>query len=122
MQGKLTFAASSIEIKFVTHFKTGSAELEADEPLLDTGADIAKRCPNVQFQVDGHTDNVGGHEFNQRLSEQRAKSVVDYLAKKGVPVARIHSAGYGDTRPGAPNDTEANRLKNRRIQFSVRKE
>jgi OOP family OmpA-OmpF porin len=104
------------------YFKTGSAELEADEPLLDTGADIAKRCPNVQFQVDGHTDNVGGHEFNQRLSEQRAKSVVDYLAKKGVSVARIHSAGYGDTRPGAPNDTEANRLKNRRIQFSVRKE
>lgn len=104
------------------YFKTGSAELEADVSLLDTGADIAKRCPNVQFQVDGHTDNVGGHESNQRLSEQRAKSVVDYLAKKGVPVARIHSAGYGDTRPGAPNDTEANRLKNRRIEFSVRKE
>ena len=104
------------------YFKTGSAELEADEPLLDTGADIAKRCPNVQFQVDGHTDNTGGHEFNQRLSEQRAKSVVDYLAAKGVLVARIHSAGYGDTRPVAPNDTEANRLKNRRIEFSVKKE
>jgi OOP family OmpA-OmpF porin len=104
------------------YFKTGSAELEADEPLLDTGADIAKRCPNVQFQVDGYTDNVGGRESNQRLSEQRAKSVVNYLAAKGVPVARIHSAGYGETRPVAPNDTEANRLKNRRIEFSVRKE
>ena len=104
------------------YFKTGSAELEADEPLLDTGADIAKRCPNVQFQVDGHTDNVGGHESNQRLSDQRAKSVVSYLTAKGVPAARIHSAGYGDTRPVAPNDTEANRLKNRRIELSVRKE
>ncbi len=104
------------------YFKTGSAELEASEPLLDTGADIAKRCPNVQFQVDGYTDNVGDHALNQRLSEQRAKSVVNYLAAKGVAVARIHSAGYGDARPVRPNDTEANRLKNRRIEFSVRKE
>ena len=104
------------------YFRSGSAELEASEPLLDTGADIAKRCPDVQFQVDGHTDNVGNHELNQRLSEQRAKSVVNYLAAKGVPVARIHSAGYGDTRPVRPNDTEANRLKNRRIEFSVKKE
>lgn len=101
------------------YFKTGKAELEADEPLLDTGADIAKRCPSVHFRVDGHTDNVGGRRFNQRLSELRAKSVVDYLTAKGVSASRIQSAGYGESHPVAPNDNEANRAKNRRIEFKV---
>jgi outer membrane protein OmpA-like peptidoglycan-associated protein len=104
------------------YFKTGSAELEPDEPLLDTGADIAKRCPSINFEVNGYTDNVGGHRFNQRLSEQRAKAVVDYLAAKGVAVSRIRWAGYGETRPMAPNNSDANRQKNRRIEFGVKKD
>ena len=102
------------------YFKTGSAELDKEsEPLLNSGADIAKRCPSVKFRVEGHTDNVGGRRFNQRLSEERAKSVVDYLIAKGVVADRISSAGYGETRPVAPNDSEANRAKNRRIEFKV---
>jgi outer membrane protein OmpA-like peptidoglycan-associated protein len=105
------------------YFKTGSAELDQQsEPLLDSGADIAKRCPSVKFEVDGHTDSIGSKSFNQTLSEQRAKSVVDYLAAKGVAPARIHSVGYGDTRPVAPNNSEANRAKNRRIEFKVTKD
>jgi outer membrane protein OmpA-like peptidoglycan-associated protein/polyisoprenoid-binding protein YceI len=125
---KATISEEGCETRFTVisesnaiYFKTGSAELEPDEPLLDTGADIAKRCPSVNFKVDGHTDNVGGHAFNQRLSEQRAKSVVTYLAAKGVAVSRIRSAGYGETKPVAPNDSDANRQKNRRIEFSVQK-
>jgi outer membrane protein OmpA-like peptidoglycan-associated protein len=105
------------------YFKTGSAELDREsEPLLNSGADIANRCPSVRFEVEGHTDSIGGRRFNQRLSEQRAKSVVDYLMAKGVGAARIQSAGYGETRPVAPNNTEANRAKNRRIEFKVKKE
>ncbi|MGO9699801.1 MAG: OmpA family protein [Xanthobacteraceae bacterium] len=105
------------------YFKTGSAELDREsEPLLNTGADIAKRCPSVKFDVDGHTDSTGTKSFNQKLSEERAKSVVDYLAAKGVAPTRIRSAGYGDTRPVAPNNSEANRAKNRRIEFKVEKE
>lgn len=104
------------------YFKTGSAELEPDEPLLDTGADIAKRCPSVNFEVNGYTDNVGGHRFNQRLSEQRAKAVVDYLLAKGVAVSRIRWAGYGETRPIAPNNSDGNRQKNRRIEFGAKKD
>jgi outer membrane protein OmpA-like peptidoglycan-associated protein len=105
------------------YFKTGSAELDREsEPLLDSGADIAKRCPSVKFEVDGYTDDVGGRHFNQRLSEQRAKSVVDYLIAKGVGAARIRSAGYGESHPVAPNDTEANKAKNRRIEFKVKKD
>jgi outer membrane protein OmpA-like peptidoglycan-associated protein len=89
--------------------------------MLDNAADIAKRCPSVKFDVEGHTDGVGTKVFNQRLSEQRAQSVVDYLATKGTSAARIQSAGYGDTRPAAPNNNEANRAKNRRIEFRVKK-
>ena len=65
------------------YFKTGSADLDKEsEPLLNTGADIAKRCPSVKFDVEGHTDNTGAKSFNQKLSEQRAKSVVDYLTAR----------------------------------------
>jgi OmpA-OmpF porin, OOP family len=105
------------------YFKTGSAELDSESaPLLNSGADIANRCPSVRFEVEGHTDSVGGKRFNQGLSEQRAKSVVDYLTAKGISTVRIQSAGYGDTRPVAPNSNEAGRSKNRRIEFKVRKE
>jgi outer membrane protein OmpA-like peptidoglycan-associated protein len=104
------------------YFKTGSAELDrTSEPMLDNAADIAKRCPAVKFDVEGHTDSVGTKAFNQRLSEQRAQSVVDYLTGKGTSAARIQSAGYGDTHPAAPNNNEANKSKNRRIEFRVKK-
>jgi outer membrane protein OmpA-like peptidoglycan-associated protein len=102
------------------YFESGSAELDREsEPLLNSGADIANRCPGVRFEVAGHTDNVGAKRSNQALSEQRAKAVVDYLTAKGVSAARIHSAGFGDARPVAPNDNERNRAKNRRIEFTV---
>jgi outer membrane protein OmpA-like peptidoglycan-associated protein len=105
------------------YFRTGSAELDqTSEPLLDTGADIAKRCPSVTFDVEGHTDNVGGHRYNQGLSERRARAVVDYLTAKGVTASRIHAAGYGQTRPVAPNTSEDGRAKNRRIEFKVHKD
>jgi outer membrane protein OmpA-like peptidoglycan-associated protein len=105
------------------YFRTGSAELDsASEPLLDTGADIAKRCPSVGFDVEGHTDSVGGHRYNHALSEKRAQSVVDYLAHKGVSASRIHAAGYGETRPVASNTSEEGRAKNRRIEFKVHKD
>ena len=105
------------------YFRTGSAELDdKSEPLLDTGADIAKRCPSVSFDVEGHTDSIGGHRYNQGLSERRAQAVVDYLTHKGVTVSRIHASGYGETRPVASNTSEEGRAKNRRIEFKVHKD
>ena len=102
------------------YFKTGSAKLDSkSEPLLDSGVDIAKRCPSVKFEVNGYTDNVGGRRYNQRLSEHRAQSVVDYLTAKGVSAARIKATGYGESHPVAPNNSRANRDKNRRIEFKV---
>jgi OOP family OmpA-OmpF porin len=102
------------------YFKTKSADLDnKSEPILQSVADIANRCPAVKIQVGGHTDSNGGREANQQLSEQRARAVVHFLSQHGVASARIEAAGYGDTRPIAPNDTEVNRAKNRRIEFQV---
>jgi outer membrane protein OmpA-like peptidoglycan-associated protein len=102
------------------YFKTGSAELDkASEPLLNSVADIANRCPSVKIEVTGHTDSIGNAEANRHLSELRARSIVSFLGQHGVASARVSAAGFGDTRPVAPNDTEANRAKNRRIEFRV---
>ncbi|MEL6873254.1 MAG: OmpA family protein, partial [Pseudomonadota bacterium] len=83
-------------------------------------ADIAKGCPNVSISVDGHTDSTGSDTLNQRLSQQRAASVVSALVAAGVPADRLAAKGFGETRPLLPNNTAANRAKNRRIEFSVR--
>ncbi|MES5484557.1 OmpA family protein [Bradyrhizobium sp. INPA03-11B] len=102
------------------YFKIGSAELDHNsEPLLNSVADIANRCPSARVEVTGHTDSVGGREANRSLSTNRASAVVGYLVQHGVPASRIESTGYGDTRPIAANDSEEHRAKNRRIEFRV---
>ena len=102
------------------YFKTGSAELDhASDPLLDSVAEISNRCPGLRIEVSGHTDSVGNPNANMDLSVQRARSVVSFLVQRGVSQGRITAAGFGDTRPIAPNNTEFNRAKNRRIEFRV---
>jgi OmpA-OmpF porin, OOP family len=102
------------------YFKTNSAELDSkSDPILQSVADIANRCPAVKIEVTGHTDSIGDRDANQKLSEQRARAVMGFLVQRGVATARIAADGYGDTRPIAPNDSESNRAKNRRIEFRV---
>lgn len=71
-------------------------------------------------EISGYTDNVGDAAANQQLSEQRAKSVRDYLIKQGVPAESLTAVGYGQDNPVADNSTEEGRKKNRRIEFNVR--
>jgi outer membrane protein OmpA-like peptidoglycan-associated protein/polyisoprenoid-binding protein YceI len=102
------------------YFKTGSAELDASsDPLLASVVDIANRCPSMRIEVSGHTDNVGNRNANQSLSEQRAKSVANFMTQRGVNASRIVTAGFGGSRPVAQNSNEAGRSKNRRIEFRV---
>jgi outer membrane protein OmpA-like peptidoglycan-associated protein len=75
--------------------------------------------PGLKLEVEGHTDSVGGDDFNQQLSEQRANSVRDYLAQQGVPQDAITVRGFGRTRPVASNDTAAGRQQNRRVELVV---
>lgn len=102
------------------YFNTGSAELDhKSDAILQSVADIANRCPTAKIEVTGHTDSNGDKERNKELSEQRAHAVMSFLVQRGIAASRVEVLGYGDTRPIAPNDTEANRAKNRRIEFRV---
>ena len=78
------------------------------------------KSPEIQIEIVGHTDNIGDPRLNQTLSEQRAKVIANYLANQGVNEANITHRGEGQTKPIAPNDTEENRQRNRRVQFLVR--
>lgn len=109
-----------VATKGVIQFDWASANLDsASKPTLDKLADVARACPKAKIEIEGHTDAEGTPERNKNLSERRAKAVYDYLAKAGVGADRLTAVGYGETRPIAPNDTAANRAKNRRIEFTV---
>ncbi len=80
-------------------------------------AEFLKKYPNAKGAIEGHTDNVGGAAYNQKLSERRARAVMDYLVKKyGIDPARLEAKGYGLTRPIASNKTAEGRQNNRRVE------
>lgn len=76
--------------------------------------------PTMKIEISGHTDNKGSAEYNKKLSQSRAKAVVDYLVKKGISPDRMTFEGYGFDRPMAPNDTDAGRQLNRRTEFEIK--
>ncbi|MFN6944017.1 MAG: OmpA family protein [Cytophagaceae bacterium] len=73
----------------------------------------------LKIEISGHTDNKGSADYNKKLSQERAKAVVDYLIKKGITSDRLKFAGYGFDRPLASNDTEEGRQLNRRTEFEI---
>ena len=86
---------------------------------LDTIAENLRKYPNSLIDVYGHTDSTGSYEFNQRLSEQRAQSVANYLQSRGIADARIRWQGFGETQPVASNETEIGRSSNRRVEIKI---
>jgi OOP family OmpA-OmpF porin len=110
-----------MEIFGKVRFKTGSSEIDKkSDPLLDQIAAAMKANPQVKrVRVEGHTDDVGGSDLNQRLSEERASSVKSALESRGIDSDRLESKGYGESRPAAPNQTAAGRAKNRRVEFII---
>jgi OOP family OmpA-OmpF porin len=70
-------------------------------------------------EIEGHTDSIGTDEFNNKLSLERAQSVVDYLKEKGIAENRVHAEGFGALKPVAENNTEEGRRKNRRVAFRI---
>jgi len=73
----------------------------------------------LQIEISGHTDDVGNDQLNQALSENRAKSVYEYLIANKIDASRLVYKGYGKTQPIAPNDSEEGRKKNRRTEFKI---
>ena len=86
---------------------------------LDRLLSLLKNSSTLRIQISGHTDNKGSADYNQKLSENRAKSVVDYLIEKGIDKNRLQYKGYGFASPIAPNDTEEGRQLNRRTEFEI---
>ncbi len=102
-------------------FATGSSKLLARSyKSLKDVAQIMKDNPTYKIDVDGHTDNTGGAELNQKLSESRANSVKQYLIENGIDESRIVATGYGEDKPIADNKTSAGRAKNRRVEMRLR--
>jgi len=88
-------------------------------PELDKLVQFMNSSKGVSVEVSGHTDSTGDNKKNQVLSENRAKSVYDYLISKGIPASRLTFKGYGDSVPVAANDTEEGRAQNRRTEFLI---
>ena len=102
------------------NFETGSATLTVNSRYeLDNLVTGLNTYPGVVIEVAGHTDNTGDPAANLSLSQARAASVVKYLTDRGISEGRLRARGYGDTKPLAPNDSEENRAKNRRTEFTI---
>ena len=101
-------------------FRTGSADLNAQFfKVLDGVAQVAKKYDKTIIEVAGHTDNVGGADYNRDLSQRRASAVAQYLETRGVAAARIMTAGGGEDHPIASNSTEQGRAANRRVEVTL---
>ena len=89
----------------------------ASYPVLDEVVSILNKNPDLKVEIQGHTDNRGSARYNQGLSENRARSVMTYLAGQGVESWRLSSKGYGFSKPAATNDTAEGRALNRRVEL-----
>lgn len=102
------------------NFKVGSAELiPTSLKTLDNAIAGLKRNAKAKVEIEGHTSSEGGDDFNQKLSQDRANSVMEYMIRKGISKDRVTAVGYGSSRPKADNSTEAGRKENRRIEIRV---
>ena len=99
-------------------FRSGSYELApgARERLAKVSG-IILAYPSLHVSVEGHTDSVGGDEYNQSLSELRAQAVRDYFVQQGISSGSVEAHGFGKTAPIASNDTPEGRQQNRRVEL-----
>lgn len=101
-------------------FDTGSYTIRSGfNPVLDSVAEVLAEFKDTRIKVSGHTDNTGGADLNQRLSEQRADSVKQYLVSREVASGRVNSVGYGYRYPVATNSTAEGRQANRRVELEL---
>jgi outer membrane protein OmpA-like peptidoglycan-associated protein len=116
--GTVTASFQNIEFEFGSYTLTS-----ASKRVLDQITTILKNNPTWEsLVIVGHTDNVGTTQVNQKLSEERAKAVSDYLIKSGgIAASKVSTKGFGLDKPIAPNNTAEGRQKNRRVEFEISK-
>ena len=101
-------------------FDFDKSELKEESFIeLDRLVQFMQENPKLKIRINGHTDNIGSPEYNMKLSDQRAVSVMQYLRSKGIQYERIISRGFGSTQPVEANETPEGRARNRRTEFEV---
>ena len=101
-------------------FDTGRSSLKAESTSVFVDIiQILNEYPTARFRVEGHTDSVGRESTNQRLSDERANAVRDFLIDKGIDASRLEAQGFGESNPIAPNNTRAGRAQNRRVEINL---
>ncbi|MFI5180491.1 MAG: OmpA family protein [Thermoanaerobaculia bacterium] len=119
-KGKVVLQESFTEDR--VRFKTASYELtkDAKTALDDFAGRVKKLDSSIWIEIQGHTDDTGGTEFNDALGQQRAEAVRRYLARDHkIPLSRMSTISYGDTLPIGPNKTAKGRAQNRRVVIIV---
>jgi outer membrane protein OmpA-like peptidoglycan-associated protein len=90
------------------------------QPIIDEIVKLLENDPGLDLTVEGHTDNVGAPDYNKRLSDARARSVVAALTARGIEAGRLRAEGHGQDRPIADNSTDEGRAQNRRVELVKR--
>jgi len=104
------------DLRFVAD---GDELLASERGRLDAIADALKKVPERTFLVEGHSADLGRPAGQYELSERRARRIVDELVARGLPAGRFVYRGLGADMPVAPNDTESNRARNRRVEITI---
>jgi OOP family OmpA-OmpF porin len=113
---KVDTVGCSLTRKLEVYFDNDSSKLKPESfKNLDLTVDFLKAVPTATGVIEGYTDSTGSDAYNQRLSEQRAKAVLDYIVSKGIDPSRLESKGLGESQPVADNKTAEGRAQNRRV-------
>src|SRR5690606_5592722 len=101
-------------------FDSGKSSFQKQTyPVLEAITAILKEYPSAKFAIEGHTDSQGADAFNQKLSEERASAVMNYLIEHGIASSRLSSAGFGESKPIDSNKTAKGRANNRRVEVRL---
>ncbi len=122
-RGRVVVTDTKIEILDKVYFEYNRAIIKSESfPILDAVAATMQGNPDILLiEIQGHTDERGNDDYNLRLSDARAKAVLDYLSEKGIEESRLQSQGYGETQPVDRRHTEEAWAKNRRVEFLILK-
>jgi outer membrane protein OmpA-like peptidoglycan-associated protein len=121
----LNFALKKLEVgstvilkNIFFDFNEASIKSESENELTRL-IGLLKENPTVKIEIGSHTDNIGSSEYNNKLSNSRSNSVLEYLVSKGVSTSKVIAKGYGETKPKSSNESEEGRQNNRRTEFKI---
>lgn len=117
---KVKITGRQIVIEEKIQFETGKAVIRPESyEILDSVVQVMQDYPQITVRIEGHTDSDGGEAANQRLSKDRADAVFEYMVSHGIEANRMHTEGYGETRPIDTNRTSEGKANNRRVEFHI---